>query len=269
MDLTKITLKHFANRENLPFLSYWIPRRIDICMIRNFFISMKCTNILDIGCSSGFISCLLTGDGLQVHGVDTDDRISHSPFRKPGFTFQVIDAYNITGNVFDGVFLSWADQQSNPASAVLRQNPKAIVYVIETSGLTGDPQNRYITDILPYYRPYSYWDNINCMDLSSFISRLNSSVRNAALFPKSSHNRVILFIRRDIPPGGEKMNYDACHEYLQRSYPWEKELDKYFKTGEHIDSGRKILWKISPVIDEGVFVRKLNLENALCRGFVM
>ena len=251
-------------------------------MICRFFECSRCGSVLDLGCGNGFLTRLLALEGLPVTGVDIVrlfDEINMKPGdvckgedfyrgRTPGFIN--MDAMDIHYGTFEGVFLSWPDQGKNKASMVLKQNPHAVVYVMETTGLTGDKTCGYILDILNNYKPVLFWDNINHRDLESAIFHRESGVKN---FPQYSHNRIILFLRRDLDINILEYTEKIPNEYQwaeqsKSGYCWETELDNYYKINEMVNNDKKILWKPVLIKNEIGFLRNISMENACMGGIV-
>ena len=211
-----------------------------------------------------------------VSSVSASSPVSSFSFNPSTLRFLCRNALDLPPDTFDGVFLSWADRGVNKAFMVQRQNPLAVAYIIETTGLTGDRECRYIFDLLEAYRPAMYWDNVNHRDLESAVLHEESGLED---FPASSHNRVILFLRRDFQgniqrdidghiQGGieETMMGEADHR--PPPYPWEKDLDEYFPVGMQVDDRRKTLWKPVVIRDEERFLRGFCSENAYMAGIV-
>jgi len=117
----------------------------------------------------------------------------------------------------------------------------------------------------------AYWDNVNHGDMESVIFHANSIGKTESRMPKSSHNRVILFLRRD---GSQNqiarwLNLTKRAQRQLARYTWEDELDMYFKVGEKLDNGRKILWTPFPIKDEMSFLQDLAGGNVFGGGVVM
>lgn len=259
-----ITISNFTDKDAAGFLAYWIPRSLDILFIREFFMAAGCSNILDLGCSNGFLGWLLAGDGLSVHGIDISPDIENPPFKKAELSREISDGSSLAPGDFDGVFLSWPNQGKNLAPVVLKPNPRAVVYVIETTGLTGDQEMRYIIDLLIHFRPVAYWDNINHRDLSSAIFRKEKMSQDGGThggFPLSSHNRVILFVRRNDKEDIATRWKKSLDGKRLPPFQWEQGLDEFFREGDEVTTGNKILWKPVIVGEEGRFISDLSMEN--------
>lgn len=194
--------------------------------------------------------------------------VSTSSFHPSNLRFFRQNALDLPPDTFDGVFLSWADRGVNEACMVQRQNPLAVVYIIETTGLTGDRECRYIFDLLDAYHPLMYWDNVNHRDLESAVFHRESGIES---FPASSHNRVILFLRRDIHGDIQRDIEETLIKEADNCpppYPWEKELNEFFAEGMQIDEGRKVLWKPIVIKDEERFLKEFCRENVYMAGVV-
>ncbi len=267
--ITEIRLVNFLSYREEGILSAWIPRRWDIFFIANFFKMMGCLHVLDVGCGSGFLGCLLAMEGVPVTGIDINIPHSHR-FWHSLLNLKVADIRSIPPqNNFDGAFVSWADQGFNPSPYLVNKPFKALVLVMETTGITGDALGRYITDLLHLYKPLLYWDNVNFLDINHTLRQMVKSGVEKDMIPvslKTSHNRVVLFGRR-----GEK---DISEDILKISpplapYPWEKELDMYYNQGEKIEGGRITLWKIKRVEKEDLFLRDMVFQGIIERGLIL
>lgn len=193
---------------------------------------------------------------------------SFSSFHPSNLRFLRKNALDLPPDTFDGVFLSWADRGVNKAFMVQRQNPLAVAYIIETTGLTGDRECRYIFDLLDAYHPLMYWDNVNHRDLESAVFHRESGMED---FPASSHNRVILFLRRNIQGDVQRNIEETLMSEAHRCptpYPWEKELDSHFPVGMQAEDGRKTLWKPVVIKDEERFLKRFCRENVYMAGIV-
>lgn len=270
----ELTFDDFHEHRSPGLVCPWIPRRRDILFMVNFFKASSCSQVADLGCGYGFLGWLLAMEGIPVTGIDVSPEIENSTFNHSLLTLvQGSLEEKLPDRQLDGALLSWPNQGYNPAGIIKEANFRAVIYAVETSSLTGDAYGRYILDLLEKYKPVFYWDNINYRDLNSSLYRHVMSSFSAVDLPpsmKSSHNRVILFLRKDLDEKSvaDKMETFHRQEKISR-YPWEDELDKFYREKEILESGRITLWKLKKIDDEINFIKQMSYTGMIERGLVL
>jgi 2-polyprenyl-3-methyl-5-hydroxy-6-metoxy-1,4-benzoquinol methylase len=252
----------------------WAVRRRDIYYMSRFFQEIRSSYILDIECGSGFLGWLLAMEGLPVTGMDTSEKVELSVFRHSLFAFIKNDISKLENNgLFDGVVLSWPSSVENSAQAVKMLNPRGIVFVVEmTGGTSGNKTGQIMKELLEVYRPVAYWDNVCHKDINSTLFRIVSGGSSGMLAPevfKTSHNRVILLSHRELQHSIIADNLKKSESVNVNGYPWEKDLDKYYRVGEYVDGNRKVLWQIKRVSSESEFLRNMSYSGIIERGLVI
>jgi hypothetical protein len=252
----------------------WIIRRKDIYYITRFFQEAGTNYVLDVECSNGFIGWLLAMEGLPITGMDTSDEVELSVFKHSLLALVKNDINKIEKNgVFDGAVISWPGSTSNPAEALKKLNPRGIVFVVEmTGGNSSNKTGKIMRELLEVYRPVLYWDNVCHKDINSALYRIVAGGSSGSFAPeifKTSHNRVILFLHRELQHSRVIESLKKTESYNVNGYPWEKELDKYYRIGEYVDGNRKALWQLKPVVSESEFLRNMTYSGIIERGLVI
>lgn len=255
---------HEINRPGI--VSPWMVRKRDVFFIGSIYKSAGCSRIADLGCGYGFLPWLLAMEGLEVAGIEASENVHYSPYRHRNLSLMHGDYQRIVKGLpygFDGVLVSWPSQGDNPAPAVLALNPRVVIYVIETNGLCGDKKGRYLSDLMPRYMPFVYWENVNYRDVGYIFynSVVNGDSDLADVF-RSSNNRMIAFVRRDFDLNAiyNKMNR-LFHIFGVGEYPWEDEMNRFYPVGAVIEREGKVLWTPLPVGDEGRFIRSMRYRG--------
>jgi hypothetical protein len=270
----EINFDDFHENRSPGLVAPWIIRRRDIFNISRFFQEAGASYILDINCTNGFIGWLLAMEGIPVTGVSQSGDTEISVFRHSLFAQVKSDINRIENSgIFDGAVLSWSNNSPDVLQAVKNLNLRGLVYVMETStGTTSDKSTRFIKDLLEIYKPVMYWDNVCHKDINSTLFRIVAGSGSGALAPeifKTSHNRVILFLHRELHRGKVIENLKKTEKREIKDYPWEKELDRYYRVGECVDGNRKILWRLKPITSESEFLRTLSYGGIMERGLVI
>lgn len=228
-----ISLENICGSDNNHPVIYWLARKIDIkrlTKISEKISENKTTNILEIGCGTGFLSYLLAQTGkVKVIATDKDPKHIDDPeYKHPNLSYDIVDAKDITRSDYkdiDIVLNSFMDYGTNLTPNIIELDPKAIFFV-RTYFSTGT-SGSYITG--NDYKQEFRWPVLSHQDVSE-IRNYYLNDRLCLENFKRNPGIIEIHLKRDINPFSIK-DIEVKNE---EKYPWEIYVDDIVKNMEEM-----------------------------------